>query len=73
MPYLTKYHIKEQEARALLGPIVASLRDLEERALHYTQRLNMEPSELQTVAEAHKALAEARANVERLWQESRSK
>jgi hypothetical protein len=70
MPYLTKYHIREQEAYALLGPIVASLRELEQRTEHYANRLNMEPRELETVAAAQQAIAEARANVQRLWQDS---
>lgn len=70
MPYLTNYHLREQQANALLGPVSASLRELERRTQHYTQRLAMEPADREAVHAAHQALAAAREQVERLWQES---
>ncbi|MGH2352111.1 MAG: hypothetical protein ACRDJN_10930 [Chloroflexota bacterium] len=70
MPYLTNYHLREQQAAALLGPVCATLRELERRTWHYTERLAMEPAERETVQAAHHALTAAREEVERLWQAS---
>ena len=38
MPYLTKYHLGEQHASALLGPVADTLRELERRGRHYYDR-----------------------------------
>jgi 7-keto-8-aminopelargonate synthetase-like enzyme len=70
MPYVSKYHLPEQQAYALLGPIGASLRELERRAHHYVDRLAMEPAEAEAVRAAHQAISRARAEVERLWRAS---
>ena len=70
MPYLTNYHLREQQANAVLGPVCATLREMERRTQHYTQRLAMEPADREAVQAAHQALAAAREQVERLWQES---
>ena len=69
MPYLTKYHLREQQADALLGPVSATLRELERRAGHYVARLELEPDEAARVRAAQQALAAARAEVERLQQQ----
>lgn len=37
----TTYHMAEQEAAALLGPIEATIRDLRERTEHYLERLEL--------------------------------
>lgn len=68
MPYLTKYHLREQQADTLLGPVCATLRELERRAGHYVARLELEPGEVARVRAAQQALAIARAEVERLQQ-----
>jgi len=70
MPYLTPYHLAEQNAYALLGPLSASLQELERRARHYSERLAMEPADRETVQAAQRALAAARAEIERLRQSS---
>ncbi len=70
MPYLTPYHLAEQNAYALLGPLSAALQELERRAQHYTERLAMEPSDRETVQAAQRALAAAREEIERLRQSS---
>jgi hypothetical protein len=70
MPYLTKYHVREQPAYALLGPMRASLLELERRAQHYVDRVNMEPSDVEALRAAHQAIARARQEVERIWTES---
>lgn len=66
MPYLTNYHLAEQNAYALLGPIRDSLQELEQRTAHYVERLAMEPSDQDTLRAASRALASACEEVERL-------
>jgi hypothetical protein len=70
MPYLSKYHLREQEAAALLGPMCAALRELERRAAHYVARLSMAPADQEAVQAAHEAIAAARSEVERIWRAS---
>ena len=70
MPYLTPYHLAEQNAYALLGPIAATLEELERRAQHYAERLAMEPDDRETVQAAQRAIAAAREELERLRQAS---
>jgi hypothetical protein len=70
MPYLTKYHLREQEAYALLGPVCAALRELERRAAHYAVRLSLEPGDAAAVEAARRVLEEARREVERIRQAS---
>ncbi|MDP9374917.1 MAG: hypothetical protein M3Q65_21205 [Chloroflexota bacterium] len=66
MPDLPKYHLREQQADALLGPIRAALAELEGRASHYLGRLTLAPEDREAVRAAHRALAAARREVERL-------
>jgi hypothetical protein len=66
MPYLTKYHLAEQDAYALLGPVCAALQELERRTVHYAERLAMGPADLEAVRAAHRVLGAAREEVERL-------
>lgn len=70
MPYLTKYHVREQPAYALLGPLRTTLLELERRAQHYVARVNVEPGDAEAVHAAGQAIARAREEVERLWQQS---
>jgi hypothetical protein len=66
MPYLSKYHIREQSARPLLHPVLLTLRELEQRTTHYAARLNLDPGADATLTQAAAAIANARAEVERL-------
>jgi hypothetical protein len=66
MPYLTKYHLGEQYASALLGPVSDALRDLEHRTDHYAERLSLSDADQQAILAAHRAIAAARAEVERI-------
>lgn len=70
MPYFTKYHLAEQPAAALLGPVRDTLRELEARMLHYAERLNLTDADVETLRAAHRALASVRAEIERLQQGS---
>jgi vacuolar-type H+-ATPase subunit H len=66
MTYLAKYHLAEQHAYALLGPTEATLRELEARTAHYVERLHLAEADKETLRAAHRALAAARAEIERL-------
>ena len=70
MPYLTNYHIGDQSAYALLGPVNAALDELERRTEHYVTRLAMKPEDRAVVQAALRVLAAAHQEVERLWRES---
>ena len=63
MPYLPKYHITEQPAEALLGPLAAALRELEQRARHYAERINMTDQDREIMLAAHRVLADASARL----------
>ena len=69
MPYRTNYHIAEQNAYALLGPVRDTLDELERRARHYAERLAMDETDRETLRAASHALEVARAEIERLRQE----
>ena len=66
MPYLTKYHLSEQQAFALLGPVTDSMADLEGRTRHFAERLPMSPADREALLAAHAVLAAARAEIERI-------
>ena len=70
MPYLTNYHIAEQNAYALLGPVRDALEELERRTGHYVERLAMDDADREALRAASRALAAAREEVERLRQAS---
>ncbi len=62
----SKLHFNEQEARALLGPIVASLRTLESRAERFGHVATLTDADAAAIAAAHAALTTARTEVQRL-------
>ena len=66
MPYLSKYHIGEQQASVLLGPILDALRELEGRTSHYAARLHLSDPDHEAMRAASRAIAAARAEVERI-------
>ena len=68
MPYLTNYHIAEQNAYALLGPVRDTLDELERRTRHYAERLAMDEADRKALRAASCALEAARAEIERLRQ-----
>lgn len=63
----SKLHFNAQEARALLGPIVASLTELERRAERFGHVATLSEADAAAIAAAHAALRAARAEVQRLW------
>lgn len=62
----SKLHFNAQEAGALLGPIAASLRVLEQRAERYGHVATLSAADAAAIAAAHAALTIARAEVQRL-------
>lgn len=70
MADLPKYHVREQQAYALLGPINTSLDELERRTRHYLDRITINATDRATMEAARRALAAAHAEVERLWHSS---
>ena len=60
---LTPYHIANQQASVLLGPIAAELAVLEARLAHYHERLRMEEADRATIAQARDLLAGTRAEM----------
>jgi hypothetical protein len=70
MADLPKYHVREQRADALLGPVAATLRELERRVDHYLDRLHIEPGDEEMLRAALRALTTAREGVEAQWRTS---
>ena len=66
MPYLTNYHLSEQQASVLLGPIADAVAQLERRTGHYAERLAMSQADREAMLAAHRVLAAARAEIERI-------
>lgn len=66
MPYLSKYHIAEQQASVLLGPVVDALLELEGRTGHHAARLHLSDADQEAMLAAHRVIAAARAEVERI-------
>lgn len=62
-----KYHLGPHGAVALLGPVGATLRELEVRVAHYRERLKITEADDVALREAHTALAAARDAVERAY------
>ena len=63
---LAPYHIANQQAAVLLGPIEAELATLEARLAHYHDRLRMADADRATIARARDLLAGMRAELARL-------
>lgn len=60
------YHISEQHADALIKPIHAELRTLEDRTRHYTRHLRMSPEDRELIESTREAIRQAREETERL-------
>ncbi len=71
MADLPKYHLREQQADALLAPVSASLGELERRVQHFRDRLALAAPDAEALAQAHAVLANASREVARLLDESR--
>lgn len=57
------YHLADQHAAALLGPVTASLAELEARLAQYAERLHMSEADRLSVAEAYSIVAQAHEKV----------
>lgn len=65
MPELTKYHLSEHRADALLQPLDLQLAVLETRVKHYLDRLHMTNEDRAAVEAAYQAVQAAHAEVTR--------
>ncbi len=63
-----RYHLGEQRADAILRPLALTLAELETRAQHYLDRLQLVDEDRAAVVAAHGALTAARAELDTLWQ-----
>ncbi|MDQ2787706.1 MAG: hypothetical protein M3Y58_22180 [Chloroflexota bacterium] len=72
MADLPKYHLRAQQADALLAPVSASLRALERRVQHYRDRVTLAAPDAEALAQAHDVLAGASREIARLLDESRA-
>ncbi len=70
MTDLPKYHLREQQADALLSPITAALNELEHRVGHYLDRINLAEADAEQLRAAHATLATARQEIERIYRAS---
>ncbi len=71
MADLPKYHLRAQQADALLAPVNALLRELERRVQHYRDRVALDAPDADALAQAHNVLANASLEIARLLDESR--
>ncbi len=65
-----QYHLNAQRAAVLLGPVRATLRELEKRVRHYAERMPLEAADEEALRDAHRVLETARRDLEQVWQES---
>jgi len=72
MADLPKYHLRAQQADALLAPVSASLRELERRVQHYRDRVALAAPDAEALAQARDVLADASRDIARLLDESRA-
>jgi uncharacterized coiled-coil protein SlyX len=62
-PKLSPYHIGEQRGIALLGPVEATLAELEARLAHFVDRINLSDADRSAVAEARSVVGQAHARL----------
>lgn len=67
----SKYHLREQQADALLAPIHAALDEMERRVQHYLVHMKLADSDTEVLNAAHDVLADAAAQIGRIVRESR--
>ncbi len=71
--YLAKYHVGKQQADALLAPVRRDLDTLTARVQHYLDRVSIaSDADADALRRAYTALATARDEIDRIWQESGS-
>jgi hypothetical protein len=67
----SKYHLREQQADALLAPIHAALGEMERRVQHFVVHMRLGDADAEALNAAHDVLAKAAAQVERIVREIR--
>jgi hypothetical protein len=67
----SKYHLREQQADALLGPLSAALTEMERRVEHYLVHMRLGDSDTEALSAARDVLADAATQLARILRESR--
>ena len=62
-PAKALYHLSPHQPQALLGPVAASLTEIETRLAHYAERVRMTDADRALIQRAHELVAAARAGV----------
>ncbi len=63
-------HVDQQYPYALIGPLREQLQVLEKRADHYVHHVRMSDGDRKTMEQVHQLLADTRAQLEKLRDES---
>jgi hypothetical protein len=71
MADLPKYHLRAQQADALLAPINSTVDELERRVQHYLDRVALGTEDADALRKAHAVLADTSKEIARLLDESR--
>jgi hypothetical protein len=66
----SKYHLREQQADALLAPVHASLSEMERRVQHYLVHMRLGDADTEALTVAHDVLADAAAQLARIVRQS---
>jgi hypothetical protein len=67
----SKYHLREQQADALLAPIHVALGEMEWRVAHYLVHMKLADADTEALNAARDVLADAAAQIGRIVRESR--
>ncbi len=71
-PAKAPYHISPHQAEVLLGPVDATLAEIEARLAHYAERVPMTDVDRAYIRRAHEIITRARAGVNEIGLEARS-
>ena len=71
-PAKALYHLSPHRPEALLGPVTATLTEIETRLAHYAERVRMTDADRALIQRAHDVIARARAGVIAIDVEARS-
>lgn len=63
-------HVDQQYPYALIGPLREQIQVLEDRAHHYVNHVRMSDDDRKTLEQVHQLLADTRARLEELREES---
>jgi hypothetical protein len=68
----SKYHLREQQADALIAPVHATLAEMERRVQHFLVHMRLGEADANALNAAHDVLADATARIAQVLTESRA-